>query len=81
MTSIITTDDQTHATLAERREVAIIWCLEDVKEVRPDLDDDQCWQVLQNVKRHHDATIGVNWDVLDCVASLLFGNAPKEDDE
>ena len=81
MNLIIQTDCDIHATLAERREIAIIWRIEDVMEVRPDLNEDQCWQVLQNVDRHHDATIGVNWDVLDCVANMLFGNAPDGGDE
>ncbi len=81
MSLMIQTDSDIHATLAKRREIAIIWCIEDVIEVRPDLNEDQCWQVLQNVDRHHDATIGVNWDVLDCVASILFGGAPDGGNE
>jgi hypothetical protein len=67
----------THALLAKRREIAVVWCVEDVQEVRPDLDDDQAWEVLQHVRRRHDATIGINWDVLDCHADMLYGYAPK----
>ena len=81
MNLIIQTDCDIHATLAERREIAIIWCIDDVKEVRPDLNEDQCWQVLQHAKRHYDATVGISWEVLDIVAGILFGDAAKEPDQ
>ena len=53
-----------HAFLAERRQIAVIWSVEDVQEIRPDLTDEQAWDVLEHAERHHDATIGINWDVL-----------------
>jgi hypothetical protein len=74
-----TTDIDIPALLAERRQIAVIWCIEDVQEVRPDLTEGQSWEVLQATKRYHDATIGINWDVLDCHADLLFGSAPATD--
>lgn len=61
------------AWLAERSQIAVIWCIEDVREVRPDLNDEQGWQVLEACKHQHDANIGINWDVLRCQAHLLFG--------
>lgn len=61
-----------HAVLAERRQVAIIWGTDDVREVRPDLSDEQAWRVLERVRRTHDATLGISWDVLDAVAEHLF---------
>lgn len=66
-----------HAILAERHQIAVIWSVEDVQEVRPDLSDEQAWQVLQNADRRHDATIGINWDTLECHADMLFGAAPE----
>jgi hypothetical protein len=33
------------------------------------------------MNRHHDAEIGVNWDVIDTVAAELFGYAPETDEE
>jgi len=48
------------------------WHIDDVKEVRPDLSDDQCREVLQTAKRRHDANIGINWEVLARWASDLF---------
>jgi hypothetical protein len=67
-----------HATLAGRRQIAVIWCIEDVQEVRPDLSEEQCWKVLQAAEHNHDATIGINWDVLSCQADTLFGIAPAD---
>jgi len=64
------------AILAERHQIALIWGIEDVQEVRPDLTDEQAWQVLQNADRNRDATLGINWDTLECHAEMLFGNAP-----
>lgn len=65
---------------AKRREIALIWCIEDVQVVRPDLSEDQAWEVLQVVQRRHDATLGVTWDTLEWVAQDLFGDAPKSDE-
>jgi hypothetical protein len=69
-----------HAYLAERREIASIWHIEDVQSVRPDLNDDQAWEVLQQVEDIHDAEWGISWTTLETVASDLFGNAPETDD-
>ena len=48
----------------EDDEIAIVWSVADVLEVRPDLTEDQAYEVLQLTKDKHDATIGINWDVL-----------------
>ena len=34
--------------------IAIIWSIEDVKEIRPDLDDEACMDVLGYVQNKHD---------------------------
>lgn len=52
--------------------ISIEWDIDDVLEVRPDLSADQARQVLQSVKRNHDAEIGVNWDVIQCTADWVF---------
>jgi hypothetical protein len=62
-----------HGVAAERHQIAIVWSIEDVRVVRPDLTDDQAWEVLQQAERHHDASIGITWDTLECVADDLFG--------
>jgi len=67
-----------HALLAARRQIAPIWSVEDVQSVRPDLTDDQAWEVLQYAERRHDAEIGINWEVLSCHAELVHGDAPEQ---
>ena len=76
-----TQDIDIHALLAERRQIAVIWSIEDVQEVRPDLSGDQAWEVLQVACKSHDATLGVTWETLECAAQSLFGDAPNRDDE
>lgn len=53
-------------------EIAIIWHIDDVREVRPDLTDEQARDVFYSVQENHDATIGVNWDVLSFWADHLY---------
>ena len=54
------------------KEIAIFWHIEDVQSIRPDLTDEQASIVLQRLKKSHDASVGINWDVIDCVADSLF---------
>lgn len=56
------------------KEITIVWHIEDVLGLRPDLSETQAMQVLRVAKKTHDANIGINWDVLNCVADDLFGN-------
>lgn len=53
-------------------QMAIIWSVEDVLEVRPELSEDQAMEVLLAVRDHHDATVGVSWVSLECWADDLF---------
>lgn len=64
--------DVLHELLARRRQIAHVWSVEDVLEVRPDLDEDQAWQVLQLVDRNKDATIGITWETLEAAAEALY---------
>ncbi len=57
------------------KSISIVWSVEDVLSVRPDLTEEQAWEVLKSIKNHHDATIGINWDVLNITADLLYGGA------
>lgn len=68
----------THLTpaLTPAREIAVVWSVEDVQEIRPDLTDEQAWQVLQFCERHHDAGDGINWHAIDFAAEHLFGPEP-----
>lgn len=55
--------------------ISIIWTVEDVQAVRPDLSEDQALEVLQCAEDKHDAEIGINWTVLQILADTMF---PKE---
>lgn len=48
--------------------IAIVWQTDDVQMQRPDLTEEQCQEVLHRLNSGHDANIGINWDVIDCVA-------------
>lgn len=56
-------------------EISITWTIDDVKEVCPTLTDEQCSDVLQSVKKYHDAEQGINWDTLIQTAECLFGDS------
>jgi hypothetical protein len=66
-----------HALLAERRQIADVWSIEDVQAVRPDLSEDQCWEVLQFTDSTKDAELGITWLTLEMAAEHLFGDAPE----
>jgi len=61
--------------LAAHGYIAILWHIDDVREQRPDLTDPQCMEVLRECERQHDATIGIDWDVLRFHADELFPQA------
>lgn len=61
-----------HKLLEEQMQIAVIWSVEDVQHVRPDLNREQAWKVLQTCQSKHDACVGISWDVLEVTASILF---------
>jgi hypothetical protein len=69
-----------HALLADRKQIAAVWSVEDVQQVRPDLTDEQAWEVLQEVDRARNAEFGINWQTLELAAEDLFGDAPETDE-
>lgn len=58
--------------------IAVLWHIDDVKHVRPDLTDAQCMTVLLDCQRRHDAEIGITWDVLSCQADEMFPPTESE---
>lgn len=46
-------------------EINISWHFTDVQEQDDTLTNDEARQILQLMKRNHDATIGINRDVID----------------
>jgi hypothetical protein len=65
-----------HQLLAKHRSIAAIWCIDDVKGIRPHLTDDQAWEVLEEVGRKHDAEHGISWTTLQVMADYMFPNRP-----
>ena len=68
----MTNEIDIHALLAKRCQIAVIWSIEDVQQERPDLTDDQAWEVLQRVEHYHDCNYGITWDHLRMTADDLF---------
>ena len=57
--------------------IEIIWDIDDVLEVRPDLTKEQAREVLHALRRYHDANSGINWDVIYWTAHEIY---PKKED-
>ena len=55
-----------------KNSIFIEWCIDDVKDVREDLDDDQAMEVLEFVKDKHDANLGITWETLQYAANHLY---------
>lgn len=66
-----------HNLLAEQRLIAAVWSVPDVLEVRPDLSEDQAWEVLQRCQGEHDRRIGICRQVVARTADALFGTGNK----
>ena len=56
----------------EAKQISIVWSVEDVQSIRPDLSDEQAMEVLQEAKNRHDSSIGISWTTLEIWAQELF---------
>src|ERR1700734_2307200 len=61
-----------HEIMQDERVIGLLWNIDDVRSLRPDLTDDQAWSVLQHVDDRKDATLGITWDTLSWAADDLF---------
>jgi hypothetical protein len=61
-------------------EIAIVWSIDDVKITCGWLTDDQALEVLFALKSHHDASIGINWDVIHDTGDYMFPEFGDDDD-
>jgi hypothetical protein len=66
-----------HEFLESNQQIALIWSVEDVQSIRPDLDREQSWEVLQACQRYHDCEHGLTWMSLKMMADNLF---PHQED-
>lgn len=63
--------------LTENRRIAHVWGIDDVRQSRPDLDDDQAWAVLQEVAKRLHYDVGITWDVVETVAREIYPEKPE----
>jgi len=63
---------QIFSLLAERRQIATYWGVDDVQQLRPDLSGDQAWEILQQVDLAHDRDHGLTRNTIRHVADELF---------
>jgi hypothetical protein len=59
-------------------QIAIIWSVKDVMQECDWLTEEQALEVLHNIDHNHDATIGINWDVIYYNAEWMF---PKGEEQ
>lgn len=55
--------------------ITIVWSVDDVLNVAPDLSEEQARQVLQVVREEHDADVGITWDVIADAADIVTVDA------
>ncbi len=49
----------------------ITWTIEDVKEMKQSLTEEQCKEVLSYLGKHHTASEGINWEVLSTTIGMM----------
>lgn len=62
----------TESNVRKGDEIAIIWSIDDVMEMRSDLDEEQARQVLARVDRKHDSEYGVSHQTVKDTAEEMF---------
>jgi len=55
-------------------EITISWHFTDVQDVDDSLTNEEARQVLQLIKKNHDATIGVNWESIEAWIDYFKSN-------
>jgi len=70
-------DVDIHELLAEHRQIAHLWGVDDVRALRPDLNADQAWRVLQTALERLDCNVGITCDTVETIADELYGGKPK----
>ena len=54
------------------KEITIIWSVDDVLQERPDLTLEQASDVLDAVKKYHDADVGISWNTIRTIADNML---------
>jgi len=59
--------------------ISIVWSYEDVQEEDASLSDDDARYILSQIESYHDATIGINYEVIrDYIHNFRRENADKK---
>tara|TARA_A100001391_G_scaffold153627_1_gene111422 strand:+ start:309 stop:524 length:216 start_codon:yes stop_codon:yes gene_type:complete len=61
-------------------EIAIVWSVKDVMVECDWLTEEQAMEVLHNLKHNHDATIGINWEVIYYNAEWMYPQKKEMND-
>lgn len=59
-------------SLQENKIITIIWHIDDVLHIRPDLNKKQAREVLHYAADKHDAEFGLSWNILGSHAESFF---------
>ena len=66
-----------------KRSISIEWEIDDIRaqlenrDMDEKLSDKECMEILEAAKDDHDATIGINWDVLDYHIDAFMSDRKK----
>lgn len=66
------TESEIDDLLRPRRQLAVIWTTFDVRRVRPDLNEDQAWAVLDGCRKTRNSNGGVTRTDFKTIADYLF---------
>ena len=59
----------------EEKILCIVWQVDDVlyraDELGIEITEEEAEEILNVMNHHHDACIGINWDVIDCHLQML----------
>ena len=54
------------------RSIQIAWTTDDVQLARPDLTENQAWEILKAIQNENNHRIEVNWDTVGGMATWLY---------
>lgn len=68
--NLITPGHLEQATNAAKDQILSVWSIDDVlaraKDDEVEISNDQAREILGSLQKNHDATVGINWDVISC---------------
>ena len=59
--------------MIHERYITSLWYTSDVQSRRPDLTEEEAYEVLKFMEKKHECNIGYNGDFIDWCAYVLFG--------